>query len=403
MSEVSDYFSLPLVSIIIDNYNLGHFLRDAVESVLKQTYPNIECIVVDDASTDDSADILREIVAAHPAVKVIRRRVNGDQLATCLDGFAASRGDYILFLDSDDALLEHCIATHVFVHLSLRTPVGFTCSDLLQVTKSGIVLGGNVAMSDYIINCEPSKAAVRPALATTIRDWAMSLDQSVLDRIYNVNMSCRTWPWASTSGFFFRRDALNLWVDTPKLAQMRRSVDGFFGRAINAVTGSVLIDEALGMLRIHGTNNFAKCAQINNLRSYDLAKEKETQHRQLILEELTRDPARFPFYSFDLWREALLAADTIDQTANTPAWAKGSRLSYLLVKRFASLTSVFREKDLIKWIEERGIPLRVLKSNLSGCALNVSGTAGRAPLRIARMCSELFKSTISLSARSHRG
>ncbi len=389
MSEASEYFSLPLVSVIIDNYNLGHFVRDAVDSVLAQTYPNIECIVVDDASTDNSPRILDEIAAAHPTVKVIRRKVNGDQLATCLDGFAASHGDYVLFLDSDDALLDHCIATHVFVHLSLRAPVGFTCSDLLQVTKSGIVLGGNVAMSDHIINCEPSKAAVRPALAATIRDWAGSLDQSVLERIYSVDMNCRTWPWTSTSGFFFRRDALNLWVDTPKLAQMRRSIDGFFGRAINAVTGSVLIDEALGMLRIHDTNNFTKCAQINNLRSYDLVKEKETQHRQLILEELTRDPARFPFYSFDLWREALLAADTADQSLDVPAWAKGSHLSYLLVKRFTSLASVFREKDLVTWIGERGIPLRVLRRSVSGCALNVTGfkywLIGRLPTGIGRI------------------
>jgi hypothetical protein len=393
MSETPDYFSLPLVSVIIDNYNLGRFVRDAVESVLAQTYPNIECIVVDDASTDDSSHILDEIAAAHPTVKIIRRKVNGDQLATCLDGFAASHGDYVLFLDSDDALLEHCIATHVFVHLSLRTPVGFTCSDLLQVTKSGIVLGGNVAMSDYIVNCEPSKAAVRPALAATIRDWAMSLDQSVLDRIYNVGMSCRTWPWTSTSGFFFRRDALNLWVDTPKLAQMRRSVDGFFGRAVNAVTGSVLIDEALGMLRIHGTNNFTKCAQINNLRSYDLTNEKETQHRHLILDELTRDPARFPFYSFDLWRQALLAADTVDQTLDAPAWARGSRLSYLLVKRFTSLASVFREQDLVAWIGKRGIPLSVLRSSVSDCTLNVSGVkywfAGRLPTRIGRILTDV--------------
>jgi hypothetical protein len=170
---------------------------------------------------------------------------------------------------------------------------------------------------------------------------------------------------------------------------MRRSVDGFFGRAVNAITGSVLIDEALGMLRIHGTNNFTKFAQINNLRSYDPAKEKETQHRQLILEELTRDPARFPFYSFDLWREALLAADTDDQTLDTPAWAKGSRLSYLLVKRFASLASVFRKKDLVTWIGERGIPLRVLRRSVSGCALNLTGfkywLMGRLPTGIGRI------------------
>lgn len=388
MAQDSEYFSLPLVSVIVDNYNLGHFLRDAVESVLGQTYPNIECIVVDDASTDNSAQILDEITAGHPAIKVIRRKVNGDQLATCLDGFAASRGDYIVFLDSDDVLLKDCIATHVFVHLSLRTPVGFTCSDLLQVTKRGIVLGGSAVMSDYIINIQPPRAAVRPVLATIIRDWAAALDQSILDRIYGVDMSCRIWAWTSTSGFFFRRDALNLWVDTPNLPQMRRSVDGFFARAVNAVTGSVVIDEALGMLRIHDTNNFTQRVQINNLRNYEQAKEKEIQHRHLILEELTRDPRRFSFYSFDLWREALLAADTNNLAADSPGWAKGSHLSYLLVKRFASLASIFSEKDLVTWIGERGISPWVLRSNVPGCSLSASRLkywfGGRLLARIGR-------------------
>jgi glycosyltransferase involved in cell wall biosynthesis len=51
-------FSLPLVSVIIVNYNYGRFLQQAADSVFEQTYPNIEFIIVDNASTDESADVL---------------------------------------------------------------------------------------------------------------------------------------------------------------------------------------------------------------------------------------------------------------------------------------------------------------------------------------------------------
>lgn len=47
-------FSLPLVSVIITNFNYGRYLRDAIDSVRAQSYPNVECIIVDDASTDES-------------------------------------------------------------------------------------------------------------------------------------------------------------------------------------------------------------------------------------------------------------------------------------------------------------------------------------------------------------
>ena len=90
----------PLVSIIIDNYNYGRFLRTAIDSALGQIHPHLEVIVVDDGSTDDS----RDIIAGYGSQITKVYKVNGGQASALNAGFAASRGEIILFLDSDDIL-----------------------------------------------------------------------------------------------------------------------------------------------------------------------------------------------------------------------------------------------------------------------------------------------------------
>src|SRR5271170_4772365 len=132
-SPSNPQYSPLLVGVVVVNYNCGRFLREAVDSVFAQTFPNIECIIVDDASTDESPAVLAEIAAARPAAAIVKRPVNGGMSAAMLEGFTASTGEYVLFLDADDLLFDRCIATHVFVHLSLRLPVGFTCSDMVRL------------------------------------------------------------------------------------------------------------------------------------------------------------------------------------------------------------------------------------------------------------------------------
>ena len=143
--------SLPLVSVIVINFNYGRFLDAAVNSVLAQTYPNVECIIVDNASTDESPSVLRGIEARHPRAKIIRRPANDGQTPAALDGLAASSGPYVIFLDADDLLLPHAVESHVYVHLSLRVHVGFTSGDLLQVVAGDqIVLGSENAFNRII-------------------------------------------------------------------------------------------------------------------------------------------------------------------------------------------------------------------------------------------------------------
>jgi hypothetical protein len=90
----------PLVTVVIPCYNQAHFLGEAIESVLSQTYPHFEVIVVDDGSTDETS----EVASRYEEVRLIRQENRG--LAAARNtGLAAAEGEYLVFLDSDDRLL----------------------------------------------------------------------------------------------------------------------------------------------------------------------------------------------------------------------------------------------------------------------------------------------------------
>ncbi len=96
----------PLASIIISSYNYGRFLKDCIDSALNQTYPETEVIVVDDASSDDS----REIIGTYAnRIKPILRERNEGGRATYNAVCRLSRGEVIVILDSDDMLCPTAI------------------------------------------------------------------------------------------------------------------------------------------------------------------------------------------------------------------------------------------------------------------------------------------------------
>ena len=90
-----------LVSVVIPNYNYARFLPEAIDSVLAQTYGQIEIIVVDDGSTDDS----REILDGYGDRVTVIFQQNAGVSAARNNGVSRSRGEYLAFLDADDAWL----------------------------------------------------------------------------------------------------------------------------------------------------------------------------------------------------------------------------------------------------------------------------------------------------------
>lgn len=93
------------ISIIINNYNYGQFLKDSINSCLEQNYDKKEVIVVDDGSQDNSRDIINSFGnLVRPIFKP-----NGGQGSALNSGFFKSSGDIVIFLDSDDMLLPNCL------------------------------------------------------------------------------------------------------------------------------------------------------------------------------------------------------------------------------------------------------------------------------------------------------
>lgn len=97
--------AMPLVSVIIPMYQAEATIERALSSVLNQTYPNWECIVVDDGSTDDSLCFTSRFVQEDPRVRVLSQ-VNGGRSAARNTGTAVAQGEYVSFLDADDVLVS---------------------------------------------------------------------------------------------------------------------------------------------------------------------------------------------------------------------------------------------------------------------------------------------------------
>ena len=100
----------PLVSIVTPSYNQAEFLEDTIRSVLEQDYPRVEYVVVDDGSTDGSAEIVERYA---DRLAWWTRQENAGQVAAINRGFEHTSGEYMGFVNSDDTLLPDAVSAMV--------------------------------------------------------------------------------------------------------------------------------------------------------------------------------------------------------------------------------------------------------------------------------------------------
>ena len=109
----------PLVSVITVTYNSGPYVRDAIDSVLAQNYQNIEYIISDDRSTDDTWNIIQSY--SDPRIKAYRNEVNLREYPNRNKSIGLASGKYLIFIDGDDVLYPHGIRFFVDMMESFPT------------------------------------------------------------------------------------------------------------------------------------------------------------------------------------------------------------------------------------------------------------------------------------------
>ena len=139
---------IPQISVLIPVYNTAKYLPACLDSVLSQSMPEFEVIAVNDASTDDSRQILARYAAKDSRIRIIDHECNKGLLAARITGIKAASGKYIQFLDSDDELLPEILRelfdtaeknqadiVHFPLDVRVRTADGFTTTKHTRIVE----------------------------------------------------------------------------------------------------------------------------------------------------------------------------------------------------------------------------------------------------------------------------
>ena len=128
----------PEVTIYITNYNYGKYISQAIKSCLNQSFENLEILIIDDGSTDNSHKVINKFTTKYSNVYAIFKKNQG-LIKSCNTGLRAARGKYILRLDADDWLDSNAIE---IMHLNLEKNVDIELifPDYYEVDPDGKIL-----------------------------------------------------------------------------------------------------------------------------------------------------------------------------------------------------------------------------------------------------------------------
>lgn len=228
----------PLVSVLISNYNYDRYLQQAIDSALSQTYMNLEIIVVDDGSTDDS----RQIITSYGDRVMPIFKANGGQASAINAGFAASRGALICLLDADDTWLPTKVEQ--IVRASQDNPDAAVIYHRVQNVDQTNQPRGKAWPPYKVIRGNIAKQV------THTGGW---------------------WPFPPSTGLSFTRSFLTQVMDIPE-KEYRICADAYLAD-LSPFFGSVVgIEQPLSHFRIHGTNNWSHAneAQLRSIQSHEL-------------------------------------------------------------------------------------------------------------------------------------
>lgn len=247
---------LPLVTLFVASWNYGRYIGATIDSIRAQNYPRLEVVIVENASTDDSRDVIARHVGSDPRFRVILSDRNYGHLGAFFHFFDQLHGEFIASVDSDDVLQADYVSVHVQTHLGLRAPVAFTSSNVFEITGDGTVLAGSRATHGSEI--PKSVGGLRPIDAVpripTVSDEAY---HELSKAVRSVPRTDAIWRWAPGTANMYRRQVLAYGWRPFDESLAPHGCDAVINTFCHMVAGSALIDLPLSFYRVHGGNDFA--------------------------------------------------------------------------------------------------------------------------------------------------
>ena len=199
---------MPLVSVICLCYNQHRWVEEAIESVLRQTYPNIEIILADDASTDGSQVVIERIKARHPQVKVLLSAFNRGNCKAFNEALREAKGVFVVDFAADDIMRPDRVEKQVKKFGELDETYGVIFTDADYIDGDGKLIRRHYAWlwSKGLLKTVPEGDVYRDVLSRFfIAAPTMLIRRSVLDKLggYDESLSYEDFDfWVRSSRYF---------------------------------------------------------------------------------------------------------------------------------------------------------------------------------------------------------
>lgn len=247
--------NLPKVSFIVITHNFSQFVCDCLNSIKNQTYKNIEIIIVDDLSKDDTRDKIKSFVGENSAlsIKYIENENNIGQLASFLEGLKHAEGQFICSIDGDDVLFPEYCAMHVETHLSCS--VALTTCQQVEIDENNII---HTLCSIDSPNKNRKSFSIENKSFPEFEEYRsannIDKDGSTVKILDNDKYSFATWHWGPTSSCMMRKSVCEMLLLLDRVKAIKITADKFMFSFCHLIGSSAIIYKPLYAYRRHSSN-----------------------------------------------------------------------------------------------------------------------------------------------------
>ncbi len=249
---MTELLKLPLITFIVTSFNYENYVIKTLESIKNQSYENIEIIVVDDCSGDNSVSNIKNFIENNKdlRIKLIENPNNKGQMATMHAGLAQAQGQFVSFVDSDDILVKDYAKTLIRVHLA--SSVSFVSGQLLEIGEND-----EIHTTYSVSSFQKEKNFELKSLEDLFKIDIDNVDFKVLTLR---EAPFGGWHWSAMSANMFRKSALDLFLqyDTPE--NWRICPDKFLLNFCHLIGGSAIVYAPVVGYRRHSEN--AGCSRL---------------------------------------------------------------------------------------------------------------------------------------------